>query len=137
MAGRRIFQITETLCPISETHSHRRQGGHSTADYLTISCFAADFTNRSEAHLTSELPKQIPQRNLTTTNPHTTPTYLNRTCYNQQFAVASANNARRSGGIKTTNDPLVHYSVGGGIDVFSLTLCTSCSDLKDYNSRVG
>jgi hypothetical protein len=109
MAVRRIFQITETLSPISETHSHRRQEGHSSADCLTISCFAADFTNRPEAHLTSELPKQIPQRNLTTMNPpHNTPIYLNLTCYNQQFAVASVNNARRSGGIKTTNDPLVH-----------------------------
>ena len=110
MAVRRIFQITETLSPISETHSHRRQGGHPTADYLTISCFAAAFTNRSEAHLTSEFPKQIPQRNLTTMNPHTVPTYLNWTCYNQQFAVALVNNARRSSGIKTTKDPpLVHY----------------------------
>ena len=74
MVARRIFHITESLSPICETHSHRHQrGGHSTADYLTISCFAADFTNRSEAHLTSELPKQIPQRNLTTTNSPLTP----------------------------------------------------------------
>jgi hypothetical protein len=45
----------DTSARTSETHLLRRERGQSVAEHLTISCFAADFTNRPEAHLTSEL----------------------------------------------------------------------------------